>query len=394
MIINKNKKSIILMCLDVDRAIQVNGKAFSQILDPLGDYFQEKGFKVVRVQDFESKLKKASIYKANFSLKNEIKKLTFYLRIKNFFSKKKFYPRKFLRLITYRRMILKNKPVIICAIDPEKVLCRIARKLNCIIVNIAHGFGATDSHYNYGSSFRKKIHEEDEPEAFICFDKSTYNTHRKGDDGKSTLTYLAKRPKIYLQENRFKLKKENCRTILVILQWGYTGEFKYLDNIIQDGIMPNPLKEIIQNESNFFWLIKYHPVQIRNPVLFAKTKYYIKNNFQNKLDNIIDVSFLPLSYCLKSTDLVITMMSTAVYEAAAEGIPSLTMCPSVLPGGTHADYFLDLESEGILKKSILNKKEILKVLKSEFIKNRHPPKKNNWPEVHDVIMNEILKIQK
>ena len=50
----------------------------------------------------------------------------------------------------------------------------------------------------------------------------------------------------------------------------------------------------------------------------------------------------------------IGMSSTSCYDAAAMGVPSLMLCPTVQPGNIHGDWFLDLVEEGYFTKALPN----------------------------------------
>ena len=80
------------------------------------------------------------------------------------------------------------------------------------------------------------------------------------------------------------------------------------------------------------------------------------DDFVNKYPNTEwkESSFLPYPSIVRSCAGNISMSSMSCYDAAAFGVSSLMLCPTINSGGIYEDWFVDLEEEGYLQKSKAN----------------------------------------
>jgi hypothetical protein len=378
------------MCEDVDRALQTNGKAASQILDPAADLLEKGKVKVWRVRSFNSGIPCGKTYKINFDLQRIKRRIGFWYKARNLLRRRKVNRARTSRIlnrVSFQKMIRRLHPDVIVAIDPSAELCRTARDHRVKIVNVAHGYGYPANCAVHGPLARAKTPPREEPHVFIAFDDITFATRNLGDEGKDTKTLLSRRdffPEGEVPKEPEKQKRRR-KSILVAMQWGYEGAVPELRNIIPDGIMAPALREVIRNSREITWLIKWHPVQIREEARYKKIQHYIRDNLRTGENHVRDVSLEPIHDLLADADLLITMCSMAVYEAAALGVPSLALCPSLQPGGPYAQYFLDLEKEGVLKKIPLSQGKIQEAIFSDFPGKRAGRPLISAPPLHRVI---------
>jgi len=370
---SQKTKKVLLFCQDVDRGVDRNGKAYSQIIDPLGDYLEGKKIKVIRARSFDSRIALSKTYKINANLKKEKKwsKILYFFETLLKCYKNKKNKQKVINYRVFKKIFKKYKPQLIISISPSQEMCLAARRTKTAIIEITHGFGLPASCPVYGKMARTNESSLREPNIFICFDSTTFETRRDGDLNRKCKTYLVNKL-TFEDASMLKLKLEKEKTILITLQWGYQGEVEYLKEIIEDGILPSELKTIIREDSTKNWLVKFHPLQARTPEKWARCKAYIKDNLMTGQNKVFDVTHYPIDNILKRCGLHITMMSGAAYEAAFLGVYTIALCPSVQPGKPNSEFYKDLENAGLLKKipiidpnlkSIIEKSLLLKTKK-------------------------------
>jgi hypothetical protein len=390
------RPAVALLCEDVDRGLRIHGRAASHILDPLGDHLEARGTPVFRVRSFNSKISCRNTYKINFDLRKIKRRAGRWYKVRNFVQKRVVDRTKTSRILNrycYQKMIQVLRPAMILAVDPPPELCRAARDRGVKIANIAHGFGYPLECKVHGRLARAKIPLREEPHFFIAFDRVTQKTREKGDKGKDTRTLLGQRcnfpprPPTRLGGLRQRRKK----TVLVAMQWGYDGVAPELANILPDGIMAPALQKVIRTCPDVTWLIKWHPVQLRDPDCFRRVRNYIKTNLSTPANHVVDIDLDPIQDALAMSDLMITMCSMAVYEAAAQGVPSLALCPSLKKGGVYEKYFQDLEKEGILKKARMRAIDIRAAIFSRFASRRSKRRTLRAPELHLLVERLLIE---
>jgi hypothetical protein len=146
--------------------------------------------------------------------------------------------------------------------------------------------------------------------------------------------------------------------ILVSLTWGYDGEIEDLNGILDNGLFPKELAEVIDDRPEIFWHMRLHPVQMRSArytALVARLEDFVSARLNTEWRR---ASSLPLPSIVAHCAGNITMSSMSSYDAAAMGVPSLFLCPSVREGGIYQDYFSDLLAEGYAVKEPISKESI------------------------------------
>lgn len=128
---------------------------------------------------------------------------------------------------------------------------------------------------------------------------------------------------------------------------------------LANGLFPEDLSWAIANRQDIFWRFRLHPVQLRGSK-YAKLRQFIRNyvachpNTEWEQSSTLPLPSIAL-HCAGN----ISMASSACYDAAAMGLKSLMLCPTLQSGGINELLFEDLLQEGYIEKHTSSKKLIL-----------------------------------
>jgi hypothetical protein len=253
--------------------------------------------------------------------------------------------------------------------------------------------GYTDFSYKY-----KNNNPEVLPDALICYDDTSAEAWTKLTGHPQSVIKTSHpwfvrfmsdgdRAGIELPRALLNKAKSFTRVVLVTLQWGYDGEIEEFKNVIQDGFLAQEIRTAIQQTGErVLWILKLHPVQITLP-RYSNHRRLLKS-LEMSLPNVYtDCNDIPLPLLLTLAHGHITMISMACYEAAWLGVPSLTLCPTLLEGGHYQNYFDDLVKSGYVEKAPLNSKALALWLEKLELKKKLP-----FMQVFDnTVLSERLK---
>jgi hypothetical protein len=275
-----------------------------------------------------------------------------------------------------------TKPISIFTISTPPELAFIAKQNSVKIIEVLHGTGYTKLIWNWD-----KLSYEYLPNIIISFDDTSTKTFKqlenKGveiyqiesiwEKRKETINY----DDFYKKLNFFIQGKKN---VLFTLTWGYAndhGEYNEYENILKNGLIPQTIIELFkETESSVNWLIRLHPVHLRNKIMY-RSHFNLLKKLKKEHINIewVETSNIPLEKVLKLVDCNITMSSMTAYEAAKNGVCTLFMCPTI---GATGLKFRDLFESGFAEYIHFNQKlSILNYIKHSSIKSN---KFNNNPE--------------
>lgn len=230
------------------------------------------------------------------------------------------------------------------------------------IVEVSHAMGYSNSYLNQ----RKKDFKEGVVDKVICYDKVSCETLKR-------LYYDAEVVEIenpyysFYQKNRnifnnFETKAVSPfkKVVLLSLGWGYAGEVDYLTGILKNGIYPEWIESILERHSDIYFIIRLHPIQNNSQKKIYKDQRESLCFLKEKYKNVCEVreASRNLYSILEITDLHLTMSSMTAYECEYFGIPTCFMCPTLLVGGVHEDYFEDLLKKGKSVKAGMNKNSV------------------------------------
>lgn len=343
---------------DADRAVTLNGKAYSPLIDNVREDFEARGFVCSSVALPWSVLTGNKAYGSPLN----INKFIFFEFVFAFLFKND-VQKKYKQNSVYKRILELANPKLIISIGCPERLCIEAREKKIFHVEILHGIGYTS--IPWGWSYKSS---EYLPQGILALDAISHNTFKPlvnlGIEIKTIPHPFLKR---FLTKDIDKIplewlpKKNNIikweKEILISLQWAYAGDhesYVEYENILENGLFYKEIEQIIKENRNILFRFRFHPVQLKN----EKYKFLIEfmDDFVNKHPNTEwkESSFLPYPSIVRSCAGNISMSSMSCYDAAAFGVSSLMLCPTINSGGIYEDWFVDLEEEGYLQKSKAN----------------------------------------
>ena len=308
--------SVVLQCDMADRYLKMDGKNYSPFLDRV---YSEKGFdgynllSIPKIYDFNS----SSDFYGNVSYP-----FVFYTKLFHFvliaFRLKKAANK--LLVKNYKTYLEKNNCVMVLGIQPDRALVVAANNLDLRVVDLLHGYGINSNHKIYGyEAFKNKELSE------LCTDYITLDLASKRVLENSVLRSNKKITISSVRSPLFNHKKytlpsfcsENySRVVLVTLQWGIERfEMKYPH---ADGDLHPRIKETINTCKDCFFIVKPHPVLLKNRKAIEK----LKNNLTS-ICNAQLVANMDIFSLLNVSQFHLTIWSSSTREASMKGIPSL-----------------------------------------------------------------------
>lgn len=168
--------------------------------------------------------------------------------------------------------------------------------------------------------------------------------------------------------------QKNNKVILLTLTWG-NPDYRFIPS--------NVIRAINKSPNYYVWVIKLHPVVLKNKEYYIEFVEFLKNNSLEKIFLINDIqlfAFTPLPILLEIADLHITIESSCVIEAAQFGIKSLILNEKVFKlspeglseppygGPSYFKYELDMGYAECVKPDI----DILRWIESNIDSNLPP----------------------
>jgi hypothetical protein len=365
------KVDILLLCHDVNRGGEIDGKAFSPLIDILQLDLQEKGLSCAQFAYPESKIVGSTAWGNPFHATSawalsclvSCAEFRFFSRVVEVLTFGKFsLVENFGKEAFYKKLINITKPRAVIGVEPYPMLCKVCRDKQIPIVEIFHGFGYTEKVFTY------LWKEDPTPVGVLALDSTSSKTF-SSDYYKSMgiwCEYIGHpyyrriignktRPlesSLYNNESCF--LKGNSKKILYSMSWGYAGDhsiYSEYKDIIKNGICPSELLEVIKNlcESHMFYF-RLHPVHLRNPNKYQFVFDFLddlkKNNPNVEWENASKTS---LALIYKDIDCQISMRSETCYDASFFGVKSLLLCPSLRNGRAISGHFSDLADAGFVE---------------------------------------------
>ena len=354
---------VLLFCHDVDRPINLCGKAYSPLLDTIREDFESRGLSCKSIAHFGCYLTGNKGYGHPLSFNHSY----IWYKVK----------RKILKLFglsisfkhsIYLRILQKTGAKLVLTIGCPAELASAAKFKGIYHVELLHGIGYTFLPWNWD-----KLSPEYLPHAILSLDevstKSFAPLKDKGIEIRTISNPFLKRfttKNIDLQPAEWRVKLDNLKeykaSILVSFNWGYAGDhgdYLELANILANGLFFEEIGELVREEPSIFWHFRFHPVQLRKKCYDKHVNYM--NNFVllHRNSEWVEASRVPFPAIAMQCDGHISMSSMSCYDAASVGVPSLMLCPNVQKGGIYQDLFTDLEDEGYILKLKVNK-EVLR----------------------------------
>jgi hypothetical protein len=348
------KSAILFFCHDNDRGVNFRTQAYSPLIDSIRDELELLNYKCQSIAHWGSKL----VGKRAFGRPISINRIIFFGLLK-----KKLFGKESAIKNIYRRILLTSQANLIITIGSPSDLSSAARELGVLHVEILHGIGYPFLPWGWGD-----LEKEQLPQGIFSLDRISTEAFSLLDKHQITIKTI---PHPFLK--RFTKKRKNDipdewtidlpneiyskKRILVSLTWGYAGdhgesiEFK---NILVNGLFFPEVEELVSLRRDIFWFFRLHPLQLRDSK-YRRIIDFLKN-FVSKNNNCAweKASYLPYPTIAMLCSGNIGMNSMGCYDAAAMGVPTLMLCPTVQPGNRHGDRFLDLIEEGYVTKALPN----------------------------------------
>jgi len=339
------KCDVLLVRHDCHCGYEYQGKAYAHLIDSLADLCVKNGLLTGTVASPYSKL--TGVYAYNFPVSyNKYAAIRALIRmvIRLFKNSENSNEWLYNRItLLWCRIFDQAKPRFVIGMQPDQSLCRAGKIKGLPVYDLQHGV-IDDENFWYGEKYRIGTPPQDLPSGFLCWDEQSAAALRKWAPQKGIdvrvvgnpwfARFLFKDPSDFLVQEASKDGKifHNDRpTILVSLQWG----MRYYYNQKEfNGVMVDALEKVIlETADSYNWLLRLHPVQIREQEK-ESAQHYLKRSFGHLASvEWRACSTLPLPVVLEQVDLHITDMSTIVVEAAWMGIYSALLNILICPGG-------------------------------------------------------------
>lgn len=360
----KKEFDILLICNDGDRGIKIENKLYSPIMDSFRERAESWGYKTCTFASPYSSMVGKVAFNNPFSL-NLLFLLDKLLHTRFFINK-------------FKKILLSSKCKLIISIDTNKEYLAAARQAQIPVAEIMHGWGYTSFAYRGWDVV------SNQPDFFIAYDEVTIKSLREVTNPEKIIAvnhiwlerfkdslFVQAIAQNYIKPILRKKLKSFHKTIVYAAEWGYDSEVQEFEGIIDNGVMHDSVNQAIKNTTkDVQWIIKPHPIQLRNPNYRRHIKFF--HDLEKKNANVImeEAKEIPTQLLLTFADGVITMSSMTSYDAAFLGVPSLGLCPCLKTTGMYRDYYKDIENEGFFTRGELNTESIIVWIKKNAQKKR------------------------
>ncbi|KZR85000.1 hypothetical protein [Synechococcus sp. MIT S9504] len=346
-----SKCDVLFFCHDSDRGLQLDGRAYSPLIDSLREEFEILGLVSSVVAHPFSRLIGSKAWANPVSLN---RKHFAVIVLSCFFNKV------MLDTLLFSKVFKSCRARVVITIGCSEGLCLAARKLDILHLELLHGYG-----YDvipWGLNSRKTSHL---PKAILSMDSVSTETFLPiAQRGIKILEIPNPFIKKFVGKNSsyqplpsndiYPIAKSYVKRIIVLLQWGYDGDhgkYTHLAGILDNGLFPKKLEQVIIEMQEVFWHFRLHPVQHRGQKYSAiRERLHAFCSIHSNCE-WQTASSLPLPSLARICSGSVSMSSMASYECANFGLKSLLLCPSLRDGNTNAGLFEDLVSSGYAVKS-------------------------------------------
>lgn len=355
---------VLLLCHDVDRGVNLQGKAYSPLLDSVREDLEKRGLTCATLSHPWSKLYASKAWGSPISMNRSYFLCLLKDKVIRIFGAKKSREKHLSSVCElYVSILKKTRPSCIISIGAPAELCRAAKSINVFHVELLHGIGYAFVPWGYD----KRKSEELPNGVFSLDDVSTRAFSTLGAAGVEVIKIPHPFLKRFLQKDlrnnlpiEWKLRNlkrsgSYKKEILIALQWSYAGEDgerPETKDILSNGLFPDALIDVIKETAgDIFWRFRLHPLHIRldkyKPHIQFIEEFCVKyTNTEWRLS-----TSMPLPSVLSICSGTISMSSMSAYDAAYLGVPSLMLCPTLQRGSIYESYFGDLETAGYVTKA-------------------------------------------
>jgi len=353
---------VLLFCHDVDRPIDLCGKAYSPLLDSIREDLEDRRLTCKSIAHVGSYLIGKKGHGEPLSMNHAYILYSLRRKISNLFGLSIKFENN-----PYAHILEKTGAKLVLTIGSTTELASAAKFKGIYHVELLHGIGYSCVPWNWD-----ELSSEYLPHGILSLDeistKSLAPLKEKGIEIREIPNPFLKRfaPKsINLQPAEWSVKLDNLReykaSILVSLSWGYSGDhgpYRELANILPNGLFFDEISELVSEEQNIFWHFRFHPVQLRMKRYKKLLDFMDDFVMSHTNSEWVEATRVPFPSIAMHCDGNITMSSMSCYDAAAVGIRSLVICPTTQINGINQNLFFDLEKESYVTKLEADKEKI------------------------------------
>jgi len=385
--------NVLLTCHDNDRAVEVEGKKYSQILDTLNEKFTDNGISTITIATLFSRYYGKSAFGNVYNihgmmirsmLARKIHKLLF----------NKIDDDKDQVIKTWLKVLLHIKPRCILGIQPPRELCVAAQKLGIWIADVQHGILSDEGYY--GIKNRSYYDSPGWPNAILAWDEESASWLNKESSG-YVKGYVVGNPWVLRFTRQKKsdivLNKILCSTnlnsyetpILVTLAWNLERYGSYP----KIGIPKALISVIKQSNLKCTWWIRIHPVQLNDP------KYsFVENSLRAEFGSCPNVIWnectqCPLPLVLSQAKLHITVLSAVTVEAEWFNVKTALLYEDA---ALLRKYFGPQIARGSAQIVNPSKKSIISWIE-ESMTTLHASQPRNLPTSHEALSHLLQQIK-
>lgn len=326
-IVSLPKADILFLCHDNSRTIIYENKLFSPLIDTLSIELESYSSLTLALpfSKFSGKKTFGNTYNLNLYillalLKRFIKSRS--LKYKN--------SEKDPVLLYYKRVIKRVSPRIIIGVQPSIELCVAAQYFNINVVDVQHGIIDTTDRLSYYSLVkRNQINQLGWPNYVFCRDKVSLEFVNNNLPSKvipKVVGNLGRYFNINYLNNISNTFYSNVAKTVVLYTLQPFYSKKWTKENEHFGVIFSKRVYDLICEGNFFFIIKLHPSQLKNPEI--KNKYFraFRSMFK-QIDNVdyINANNLSIEESIFHSNIHITFNSATTLDAMELGIKTIIL---------------------------------------------------------------------
>jgi hypothetical protein len=351
------KADILTFACDNDRYINYEGRMYSPLVNTIEDKLLRKGLTSISITRIASTLKGELAHGRVFSFEGEFSRAMIFKRLKGLIRSRNIYPFSWMEVKIWEKILTNCGAKAVIAILPSRELCYVCRQRGIWVCDVQHGVIGNE-HYWYGADFRASDPIKWLPNSFLVWDEGSHQVINRWAKGKDVDVEIIGNPWVdrfrYISESdelvanlrlKYKIGNNEKKTVLLSLSWGVHG--------LENKFIHPALEKFIQDTVHIYnWKIRLHPNQVKG---FASNegrefvKYY-DENWRSYGVEWEETTSMPLPLLLLNTDYHVTWVSSVCMEASYFGVPTLVLCPKLLPGGDFESYYEYLVEKGYVEK--------------------------------------------
>lgn len=338
------KADVLLIAHENDRSFLFLNKCYSPILDTIRFYLEEKGVLCTGVSKPFDRRKYSDNYYQDKTINRIFLGNYLLSKLLAFVTQKKYGEIKEKReIFIWTKILLRVNPKTVFSIQPSESLCIACHQLSITIYELQHGVISNNSYYS--NSLNVKKDKKKLPIGYLCWDDYSADYLNLWCITRNIAVIKLGNPWYYRfqkKENHDQLvqsilspypfsSKKKC--ILITLQWSL--DVFYPNFFTESDLIHPVLLEAMNKLGNTVnWLIRLHPVQMKNPNIIAKVQSLFPKN-QNV--EIYWATTQPLPLVLGISDAHVTWDSSSVIDASLFNLKSYVLNPTHFTQGFYAD---------------------------------------------------------